>query len=105
MDCGCKRALQRQQFHYVSFFQAFESIQEFAFFLPSKVQILHDVSDGHVCLPKVFVPLVQMSNDGFFQFSASPCCVAHQNNDCFHEGFLLGFSLWQISQLSPIDVG
>ena len=40
---NCK--LQRQYFHYISFFQTFDGVYALVFFVASEVQVLHDVSD------------------------------------------------------------
>jgi hypothetical protein len=82
MGCRRKRAstkikseLKKSNFHYIPFFQSSQRIQAFVFFLASNVEVKHYISNCNSWFTKIYVPLVEVSDNGFFKFTASPSGV------------------------------
>ncbi len=84
--------LERRYLHDVAFFQSAQRVEALVFFLAGDVEVEHDVFYGNAWSAKVFMSLVEVLDDRFLEFAASPSSVADQNNDGSDKGLFVRFA-------------
>ncbi len=96
--------LDRRYFYYVSSFKPMQSVEAFVFFFARYVQVKHYVLNGYAWFAEVFMPFVEVFDNGFLKLAATPSCVANKNDYGLNKGLLVCFPSTGFSHSPPPPV-